>query len=206
MLTPLFLMALSQTAQAASNTLAFETGGQHTQDPAFDEVSSSGSWRTLGVSGGYALLPYLAVTGSFHRRTMGSEHSFYGGGAPGADTGFTAAWYGNRYGLGVALEPSISHWLRPYVEVQGTLSQGTLRVDDDTVSEENLNQLQARAFAPGFTAAGGARLALGLPEWPVVPSLHLELGYGWTGQLDYGEMGDMAFRGFMIRSGVGVMF
>lgn len=204
MLIPIFA-ALCQPAVAASNFLALETGGQRTDDPAWNELSDSDSWRTLGVSGGYALLPYLDVTASFHRKALGSEHGFESG-APGADMGFVAAWSGNQYGLGVALEPDLTHWLRPYLGARGTLTQSTLRVDDDTDSEENPNQLLDRALAPGFTAAAGARLALGLPDWTIVPALHLEMGYGWTTEMDYGELGDLNLRGFAIRGGVGVMF
>lgn len=202
------LLAALTPSFAASNTLSAEIGGQHVADPGWDHLTWS-PWRTRGVNASFALLPYLDLTASFHRRTVGLDHRsedyYYGTSSPYSE-GYRAAWYGNRYGLGAALEPDISHWLRPYVGGQLTLTQGTLRLDDDLDSTENANQLQDRAFAPGFLVAGGARLALGLPEWPVVPALHVEVGYGWTTQLDYGDMGDFAMRGFAIRSGVGVMF
>ncbi|MCB9741758.1 MAG: outer membrane beta-barrel protein [Alphaproteobacteria bacterium] len=205
------LSLLSAPAQAGDHELSAELGTLGAADAAWDTFDQRDRLGSFGVRGSYAFHPRLSATASFHRRARGAAHDFSSAeiGAsdiPGGSEGYVAAYTGNMYSLGLKADVEPSHYLRPYLSAEGLLLQGTARLDDDTEEDDNVNQILASGLAPGFAVAGGAEIYLGLPEWPVWPALHLEMGYGRALPMDIEPLGDVQFKGFFLRSGVGIRF
>lgn len=201
---------LSNSALAADHGASIELGTLGAYDQGWETFRERNNLPSFGVQAQVAVHDRVAVVGSYHRHRAGALHSFnldrFESGVPGGGEGFVASFTGNTFGLGVRADIEPVPILQPYVSASGLLVQGTARLDDDTDDDENPNQIVARGVAPGFAVAGGGQLLVGAPSWTVAPTLYLEMGYNWTTQLDLDALGDVAFRGFYLRTGLGVRF
>lgn len=207
MLCTLFLAALG-AAQATE--IAVEHASIGATDPAYDAIDERDRLAGWGLRAGYTVVPSFTVVGSWSMQRRGAayyspvlgdqEGNYYG------ESESATALLGHTAGLGVKWNVIENPWVSPYVSAQGLVQVGTLKLDDDVSRDDNLNQLSARALAPGFTVVGGADIGLGLEELPVRPMGHVELGYGHLAALDYGDVGALKLRGLVFRAGVGVHF
>lgn len=212
MLCALFLSFLN-TAQATE--IAVERAALGANDPAYNSIDDRDRLSGWGLRAGYTVVPSLTVVGSWSMQRRGADH--FSPSASGASTEFdggefvdsdssTVALLGHTAGLGVKWNLLENPWVSPYVSGQGLVQVGTLKLDDDASRDDNLNQISARAIAPGFSVVGGADIGLGLEELSVRPMGHVEIGYGQLAALDYGDMGALHLRGLILRAGVGVQF
>lgn len=202
-------LALLAPAQAAGHGLDLQLGTIGADDPSYNVVDERDTWRTFGATGALAVHPRVALLGSYHVNSRGADNGLPGdvgsSRTPGAGEGFTAAYTGHTVGLGVRGDVEPTPYFLPYLSAQALLQLGTLRLDDDSDADDNLNQLIARGAAPGFSAAAGGELIMA-PDWSVSPTAHLELGYALTGRQQLGDVGELYLRGFYLRTGVGVEF
>jgi hypothetical protein len=160
---------------------------------------------------GYPVVPSITVLGSWSMQRRGATYYTPLVGAEEADYSYdeaesATALLGHTAGLGVKWNVLENPWVSPYLSGQGLVQVGTLKLDDDLDRDDNINQISARAIAPGFSVVAGADVGLGLEELPVRPMGHVEIGYGHLAALDYDELGSMRLRGLIVRAGVGVQF
>ena len=133
------------------------------------------------------------------------------------DAALVAAFTGQQVTVGPKLRVDLGRGFSPYVVGQGLAFIGTSRLDDAPGVDGNPNELRARSWAPGFVAAGGLEYSPSIG--PVQLSTFFELGYNWTAQMSFEDanvrengtnapavMGDMAFRGLYVQTGIGVRF
>ena len=164
----------------------------------------------------------MSLVGSYTRRRVASEY-FDSMVESDRDTpesleaALVAAFTGQQITLGPKLRMDRRGVFSPYVVAQGMAFIGTSRLDDAPSTEDNVNELRMRGWAPGFVAAGGVEAAPTLG--PVYLTRFLEMGYNWTAQLELRDeavrengtnepalMGDLAFRGFYVQLGLGLRF
>lgn len=203
-------MLLSSLAVAQAAELSVERAALGAQDPAYDSIDDRDRLSGWGLRAGYPVVPGLSVIGSWSMQRRGAFNYAPSlsaeDGAYGDESSVQVALLGHTAGLGVKWNPIENPWFSPYVGAQGLLQVGTLKLDDDLSRDDNVNQVTARAFAPGFAVVGGADVGLGLEGLPVRPMGHVELGYGQLGALDYDDLGELRLRGLIVRAGVGVQF
>lgn len=207
MLIPILLSSLSF---AADHELALEAGRLGAHEGAWNNFDTRDRLGSLGLRVGYAPIERVQVFGTWQHTRRGASQNFsYDASlseAPGYDLGLSSAFTGHTAGLGVRADLAITPYFNPYVFGQGLAQLGTIRLDDDSETSENPNQLTQKAWAPGFAAGIGGEIKMAPPEWAIRPSMRLELGYGRTAQLDFAELGDMQFAGFYGRIAAGVTF
>jgi len=181
-----------------------------------DHIGASGARLGLRVAGRWSLV------GDYTRRTVVSEYS-----EPMVDNAsdtaehptLTASFTGQQVTLGPKFQANPLPWLGTYGTARGLLFFGTTHLDDDPTTDDNPNQLTARARAPGFVAAAGIQVNPVLEQRSVRPSGFFEAGYGWTRPLAFvddtiqehsssapASMGSLTFRGAYIQAGVGLRF
>jgi hypothetical protein len=218
------LAAALPTAHASErekNAVQLVYGGYGSGDDAFEFYSPNDSLGAAGIRGERDLGANLSLTGSYTRRTVASE--YYDGlvesdRMPERDeAALVAAFTGQQITLGPKLRVDLKRNLSPYVVGQGLAFIGTSRLDDAPYTDGNPNELQARSWAPGFVAAGGLEYSPRIG--PVRLSTFFELGYNWTAQMGFtdrnirengtnapADMGDLAFRGLYVQTGLGIRF
>lgn len=213
MLCALFLSSLSV---AEATELAVERAALGATDPAYDAIDDRDRLSGWGLRVGVEVAPSFTVVGSWSMQRRGA--SLW---SPSASGAMLTSPYGDEYsdtddadiallghtgGLGVKWNVLDNPWVSPYLSGQGLVQVGTLKLDDDSARDDNLNQITSRAVAPGFSVVAGADVGLGLEELAVRPMGHVEIGYGHLAALDYEALGALHLRGLIVRAGVGVEF
>ncbi|MEY3212034.1 MAG: hypothetical protein RIT28_2515 [Pseudomonadota bacterium] len=201
-------LLLSFLHPAQATEFSVERAALGAADPAYNTIDERDLFAGWGLRAGYTVVPSLTVLGSWSMQRRGASYD-----APlvQAEESYSAsesatALLGHTAGLGVKWNVLENPWVSPYVSGQGLVQVGTLKLDDDLDRDDNINQISARAIAPGFSVAAGADVGLGLEELPVRPMGHVEIGYGHLAALDYGDLGALHLRGLIVRAGVGVHF
>ena len=183
---------------------SLELGSQATPDPnwmLFNSETDYSRLPTRGLRVGYAFKPWISAIGGWHHGARGSEIE-----VESSDVAFHSAFVGDEFSLGAKASLPLLTMLQPYATVQAAGLLSTVRFDDDIEDDDNLNQIQDRGFSMGGVAAGGVDFILPLSygEWAL--TTNLEFGYGWFGRTEYADMGDLQFKGFHFRWGVGARF
>lgn len=191
---------------AGNNELSFSVASIGVPDDNWDLFSDNDGLRTLGGRVGYGLSPSLAVVLDWQHGVEGSSFESYGGYDDYYDVSGKMAITTNAWSVGPKLSLDAISWLRPYVTVQGTFLWGTVKLDDDTSDDENLNQLRRSGVTGGGVAAAGVDLVLLSEQRRIRPAIGFEAGYGWLAPLKLGDMGSLAMRGFHSDLTVGARF
>ena len=216
------LSPVAEATERAPRAAHFVVSSYHSNDEAFELYSPNDALGTQGLRLEGDLRGPISLVGSYTRRRVASEYfdSLVDSDQDETDredAALIAAFSGQQITFGPKVRVDATRSLSLYAVGQGLAFIGTSRLDDDPTTEDNLNQITMRSWAPGFVAAGGAEFA---PKvGPVNLSTFLELGYNWTAQMAFEDasvredgtnepasMGDMAFRGFYLQWGVGVRF
>lgn len=179
--------------------VALEVGSLHNGDSAYDLVSDEDQLMSAGVRGGIAVAGPLHVVAGWHRTSHGS--TVYNG-----DTSFDSAYQANEWSAGLKGVWHLHDVIQPYVSAQVLVLQGAFKFDGDASKDDNIDQFVERAVHPGGMATVGTCLTVPLPDWPAQPALWLEGGLAGVSRSAYGDFGDMAAGGFILRVGAGVQF
>lgn len=200
-------------AAAADNELSLELGSFGTSDSRFDMIRDSATIGTVGGRLGVAVLDNLSVVAGYHRGTWGSQVDVND---VTQDAGFQAAYQGNQILLGPKADVRLTDWFSPYVTLQGGLFFGRVLLDEDSVHDDNINQITASGLAPGGVAALGFDLVPIRQRKQLRFGTHLELGTGLVaasgfsatppGGGDKVEIARFGFGGFYMRWGIGAYF
>ena len=211
------LLAIPTTAIAADHELSLELGttGHTADDNWFLFNDNTDTLSSYGVRLGFAVHDKLAVIGGWHHGAHGSRvemdgydgdndeyyYDEYSGGQA-----LAAAYYSDTFSLGAKADWPVAVWFRPYATIQGLGIRSMVRLDDDTTTDDNPNQLQRSAFSPGGAATGGVefRIPIRHNEWALAS--HLELGYQLGTKADFDELGSLTNRGLVFRWGLGARF
>ncbi len=227
MFSLLSIAALAATVPAANaserkpNAVQLVYGGYGSGDDAFSFYSPNNSLGAAGIRGERDLRGPVSLTGTYTRRRVASEYYdslVESDRMPERDeAALVATFTGQQITLGPKVRVDLGRGFSPYVVGQGLAFIGTSRLDDDPGVEGNLNELRNRSWAPGFVAAGGVEYSPSIGA--VRLSTFFELGYNWTAQLGFedesvrergtnapADMGDLAFRGVYVQTGIGVRF
>ena len=187
--------------------VAVERGSLGISDEAFDVFSNRDTLPSWGAKVGFRLDSHLELVGSWARSRRGSNIEVF---IP-SDTfddpaqRFVAALTTNQFGAGLRADVTLLDVLLPYVSVQGTVTTGMARLDDDPSRASNPNQLTASGIGAGVLAFAGTELRVP-PDSDVQVTLHLELGYGYTSAIALGELGSVQPGGLAARGGLGLRF
>jgi hypothetical protein len=214
------LLAIPTTAAAADHELSFELGTTgHSADDnwqLFDDYSDAQT--TLGLRAGFAVHDRVAVIAGWQHGASGSwiempgyeggggdwDEDYYDGYSSGPALGM--AYYNDTFSLGAKADWPVAVWFRPYVTVQGLGIMSKVRVDDDTSTDDNPNQLERSAFDFGGAATGGLDFRIPIKQGAWALASYLELGYQYATPASFGELGAMTNRGLLFRWGLGARF
>lgn len=206
------LCALALPAAAATNELSFEVGWLGTRDPSYDLFADGRTLASVGLRGGYAVHPNVAIIAGWQHASTGAtvevpgvenyaddeEYYEYG-------TTFETALYTDQLSVGSKADVKVFKWLHPYVTAQIVGMRGLARLDDDNNDDENLTQVQRAGLTGGFLGAGGLDFLIKVRgTFAIAP--YVELGYGWMAPMAFKDLGTLQFSGFAGRAGVGVRF
>lgn len=199
MFTNLLLPILLQSspALAGGSELSFSWGRLGAPDDNWELLSYDEQLRSVGVRAGYGLNDHLSVVAGWQWAMDGG--AFYSQSDYDEDyesESFNLALTTNRFSVGPKARVEVFPWFVPYATVQASLLVGSLRLDDDLESDDNLNQIRSNALAPGAVGALGLELIARRSDRMIRPALGFEAGYGWMASLNLDPVGDMAFRGF----------
>lgn len=205
----MLLGALS--ANAANHEVNLELGRLGTHGEDFAVLDQYGTMPSLGLRGGYALTDRVTLVADWQRSRIGGTLEAYNYDDEGDDYESEYAELGlalgvNQMGLGAKYDLEVFPWLHPYGTAQFLGALGVLRLDDETDDDDNENQLTRTGFAPGGVAALGIDLIPLRADRAVRPATHLEMGYAYLAPMKLGDTGDLDFRGFYLRWGVGARF
>ncbi len=207
------LCALALPAAAATHEISVEAGWLGTRDPAFDLFANGRSLGSIGLRGGFAVHPNVAIIAGWQHSTHGAsvdvpgaasyddeEEDYYDYGG-----GFQTALYTDQISVGSKADVKVFKWLHPYVTAQVVGMRGLARLDDDNNDDENLTQVQRAGLTGGFLGAGGLDFIIKVRgTFAIAP--YVELGYGWMAPMAFEDLGTLQFSGFAGRTGVGVRF
>ena len=213
-LAALALLALPTAAGAADHELSFELGTPASYDDNFQLFQDDGDFLgTRGLRLGVAVHERVAVIAGWHRGASGTRieygetyyeddeyEEYY------EQTGMVAALYADEFTLGAKADLPVAVWFRPFATLQGMGLRGLVRIDDDTSSDDNPNQIQRTAFAPGGMATGGLDFRVPFMDGKLAAATSFELGYAYAPPLDFDELGTLKMRGLVFRWGLGARF
>jgi len=203
--------ALAGSADGIDSELSLELGSMGSSDPTVDALTGSAALSAWGLRLGYGISPNIGVVASWHRSrhdsflSVDTAVSYFD-----MDMDFTT----NQLALGPKVDLQLTHWLRPYLTVQGMGVLGKLRIDEDPGDDEDA-LLKYTDMSWGGFAAAGLELVPGEESYGVHPAIHLEMGYGkvFSMQLadteagsDAIEIGDIDLQGFTVNAGIGIRF
>jgi hypothetical protein len=207
---------LSGTAHAGSadgidNELSLEMGAIRSPDQTMDVLTGTDALSSLGLRLGYGISPNIGVVASWHH----SRHSAYL--SVNSDTSYfdiDMDLTTNQLAMGPKVGIQITHWLRPYITVQGMGMLGKLQIDEDPREDEDALLKYTDLNWGGFAAAG-LDLVPGEQGQRVHPALYLEMGYAKVFSLQFEdstagndaiEIGDLDLQGFTVNTGLGIRF
>ncbi|HCH65124.1 MAG TPA: hypothetical protein DFR83_20135 [Deltaproteobacteria bacterium] len=215
-------LSTAEASERGKNAVHLVYGSYASNDAAFEFYSPNPSIGAAGIRGERALRGPVSLVSTYTRRTVSSEYYddlILADQMPEREeAALVAAFTGQQFTVGPKLQLDLGKSaFSTYVVGQGLAFVGTSRLDDAPDEDDNLNQLKARSWAPGFIAAGG--LEYSPRVGPIQLSTFVELGYNWTAQMGFeddsvresgtnapADMGDLAFRGFYMQMGLGVRF
>jgi hypothetical protein len=216
-ITALALLAIPSTAIAADHEISLELGttGHAPDDNWFLFNDYSDTLSSYGVRAGYAVHPRVAIIGGWHHGAHGSRiemdgyegdndeyyYDEYEGGQA-----MAAAYYADTFSLGAKADLPIATWFRPYATLQGLGIMSKVRLDDDTTTDDNPNQLQRSAMSFGGAATGGLDFRVPFNQGAWALSSHVELGYHLGTAANFEELGSLSNRGLLFRWGLGARF
>lgn len=205
---PFIAMFGALNAHAANHELNLELGRLGTQGEAFEVLSHYGTMGSVGARGGYALGERLTLVADYQHSQLGGSIDSYDeeDGEYMADGLIGFALRAQQIGVGVKYDVELWPWLHPYGTAQALGVVGVLRMDDDTEDDDNVNELRRVGVAPGGVAALGLDLIALRADRPVRPATYLEAGYAYVAPMKLGDAGDLDFRGFYLRWGLGARF
>lgn len=190
---------------AADHEVSYEVGTLAIHDPAWDLFDASLSYLpSQGVRLGYAVHDRVAVIGGWHHAARGQ--TLYTEGEEDDESTFAAAFYSETFLAGAKADWDLAPWFRPYAAAQFMGVLGTVRLDDDTTEDDNLNQITRRAFTPGAVATGGVDIRVPFADGRYAVASYMEFGYGRTLNLSFEDLGDLDMAGFAFRWGIGARF
>ncbi len=206
------LLLLSSLASAGDLEVSAEVGRIDLAQGDWDLFDWNSTQATTGLRLEWHQSSRLAFSASYGHFVAGAHNSTwdywdyedtYTG--PGATEGFDAAFRGHMIGLGVRGGVDLWSWLNPYANLELRGLQGVVRLDDDPYDDDNPNQITIRGTTVGAVAALGLDIRLAVRQgWAI--SHHLEMGYEVMAPLNLDEIGKLSFRGFHVRSGLGLRF
>ena len=203
--------ALAGSADGIDNELSLEMGVIRSPDQTMDVLTGSDALSSWGLRLGYGISPNIGVVASWHHSrnsaylTVNSASSYFD-----MDMDLTT----NQLAIGPKVDIQLTHWLRPYITVQGMGVLGKLRIDEDPREDEDALLKYSDLNWGGFAAAG-LDLVPGEQRQRVHPAFHLEMGYGKvlsmqfedaTAGNDATEIGDLDLQGFTVNAGLGIRF
>lgn len=200
--------------------VSFELGTLGAPDPTWDYLGTEPYIPSYGARVGYGITPAVAIVASWHRGADGAE--IEGPGATDDDVLFRTAFVSHQIAIGPKVQWRWKPWLAPYATLQGLGVVGKARLDDGFDDDDNPNQYSYSGLAPGGLVTAGVDLKPLRVTKGMRVGTHLEMGYAHTARMtlvqDGGrdpansdnngdvELGDVGFRGFTMRFGVGLNF
>ncbi len=176
-----------------------------------DDVSLFNDGSYLGSKGlrvGWRPVRRLVVYGDWQRGRTGKELGFSSEDDAGTVEDVVATLVTNQVALGARVDTTaLYEWVRPYATIAALGVQGTARFDDDTGEPDSPGQIAHGGFAPGGVAAlGVAGRVAPVAEVDVGGQVWLEMGYAAVLPLGLGDLGPIRMGGFVVRSGLGLVF
>jgi len=216
-ITALALLAIPTTAIAADHEISLELGttGHGPDDNWFLFNDNRDDLSSYGVRLGFAVHDRVAVIGGYHHGANGTRiemDGYDGSGDEYYDGGYSegpamaAAYYNDTFALGAKADLPVATWFRPYATVQGLGILSKVRLDDDTSTDDNPNQLQYSAFSPGAAATAGLDFRIPIKQGAWALASYLELGYHIGTKANFDELGTLSNRGMIFRWGLGTRF
>ncbi len=216
----LLLVASSSAAAAPQNELSIHLSTLGTPDADYDMFSENANLTSVSLRGGWGFHENISLIGDLSRSRSVSDVYAYGSEDWEEVLIFRSGLTTYQLGLGLKGRIPIANlpWLAGYAVGQGVAMTSTVRLDDEPDQEDNPNELQYRAMAPGFRVAGGVELLPLRVGFEGRLFTNLEVGYGLVGALNYrdaeaetvGEdtalIGDLKFRGVYFAWGMGWRF
>ena len=211
-ITALALLAIPTTATAADHEISLELGttGHGPDDNWFLFNNDYDSLASYGARLGFRVHDNVSVIGGYHHGANGTRVETYDEGHTFDDEGMYAnlavAYYADTFSLGAKADLPLTTWFHPYATVQALGILSKVRLDDDTNSDDNPNQLQYSAFSPAGAATAGVefRVPINHNSWAIASSL--ELGYHIGTNANFDELGSLSNQGMIFRWGLGTRF
>jgi hypothetical protein len=210
-------LALPSAAIAADHEISLELGtiGHGPDDNWFLVNDYNDYLGVYGVRLGYAVHDRVAIIGGWQRGAHGTRvemDGFDGYGDEYYDDDYSAgealavAYYADTFSVGAKADWGLATWFRPYATLQAQGIRTVVRLDDDTSTDDNPNQLQYSAFSPAGAATGGLdfRIPFNKGAWAIAS--YLELGYHVGTKASFDELGSLSNRGMLFRWGLGARF
>ena len=217
-ITAIALLAVPATAVAADHELSLELGatGHAADDNWFLFDDNTDALTDYGLRLGFAVHDRVAVIAGYHHGAQGSriELPGYGGDSDeyyydddsSEGQALAAAYYADTFSLGAKADLPVAVWFQPYATIQALGIRSMVRLDDDTTTDDNPNQLQRATFNPGGLASAGVEFRIPIRHTSWALASHLELGYHIATPSDFDELGSLTNRGLVFRWGLGVRF
>ena len=201
----LLLSMVSSPTKAMDIGLSLESGIVGTSGEAWSIVGGSGI-DTLGVGGALGLNDNLQVIASVNLGAKGAKNYLSDSGAPGDTEGFVASLILAQINAGVRYDllPE-SNWI-PFAAARGEVLLGNMRIDDDLLHEDNMNQIEQSAMSAGGSLGLGVAWQGNVSRINSTLRVELEGGFGVASALSLGEFGDLSVGGSRMRGSVGVLF
>jgi len=190
-------LVFGAAAFAADLDLAAEIGAAPLTDSAFDRFGESNALFVFGGRGGVALTDALTVQLAAHHGYKGAD--WYSG-----ETYLGAgAFFATDASLGFEAVVPVNEFFAVGGVASGGMILGRTRLDSDPDNKDSTVEITETAVAPTLRTALVTRFTV--PNATQVPlQLRVSLGYQWSSQLTFGELGDAALRGMSFRLAFGV--
>jgi len=198
----LLALLLPVAAHGADDEVSLELGSIGTPDADWALFSDTERLPTQGLRLGWAVHDRVALVAGWHRGAQGMTV----GGETTGQSDFVATFGAHLFSLGAKADVALTPWFAPYATAQAIGLIGTVRLDDDPEDDENPNQIAESAFAPGAMGTAGVEFRIPFHDGAFAAATSLEMGYAWLAPLAYDTLGDLQFRGFAVRWGVGARF
>lgn len=202
--------AWAQSGEIGRFAAAVEVGSLTSRDASYDLFSQRDAIVSPGLRVGVRVLPWLEVTGSWHRSVRGLSVE-----VPEADDGLDDFMGGNsslatalvtdQFAVGPRVDLLVRDVFMPYATAQVTAIRAGARLDDDPSVRTNPNQLRYSGLGAGVQVLGGAEVLVPTAA-PLHVSIHADLGVSTPVVVRIGELGRLRPGGLVGHAGVGVRF
>lgn len=198
---PLALLLASPAALAADHELSVDVGTLLARDAGWDAFSDSDVLPQFGVRAGVRVHDRVAAIATWQYSRHGADYHANN------QRVARAAFFGNEIGLGAKADLSFADFFLPYASASAVGLVGHARFDDRPNDDDNIGQIAETALSFGGRGMLGMELRLPREHQPgFTVGGYLEGGYTWLTDTQFEQFGDVTFRGFTFRTGIGVRY